>query len=60
MRIINIILIVRIACTVVIRPLTMPNLSLSTFATGPIQLVVQDALLKMSYVSTSNWLSFTL
>merc|ERR1719335_1697804 len=34
-----------IACTVVIRPSTMPNLSFTTFASGARQLVVQDALL---------------
>ncbi len=33
------------ACTVVIRPFSMPKLSLSTLATGARQLVVQDALL---------------
>merc|ERR1719486_1398855 len=34
-----------IACTVVIRPSTMPNLSLITFASGARQFVVHEALL---------------
>merc|ERR1719171_416547 len=34
-----------IACTVVMRPSTMPNLSLTTFASGARQLVVHEALL---------------
>merc|ERR1719502_1497365 len=33
------------ACTVVIKPSTMPNLSFTTFASGARQLVVHDALL---------------
>ena len=32
-----------VACTVVIRPSTMPQLSFSTLATGARQLVVQEA-----------------
>merc|ERR1719353_2807712 len=34
-----------IACTVVMRPSTMPNLSFTTFASGARQLVVHEALL---------------
>merc|ERR1719248_118312 len=34
-----------IACTVVMRPSTMPNLSFTTFASGARQFVVHDALL---------------
>src|SRR5689334_15924581 len=46
-------------CTVVICPLTIPNVSTRTLATGPRQLVVQDALetiacLRGSYLS---WLT---
>merc|ERR1719472_541955 len=37
-----------IACTVVIRPSTMPNLSFTTFANGARQFVVHDALLTTS------------
>merc|ERR550537_199884 len=37
-----------IACTVVIRPSTMPNLSFTTFASGARQFVVHDALLTTS------------
>merc|ERR1719161_1831094 len=37
-----------IACTVVMRPSTMPNLSFTTFASGARQLVVHEALLTTS------------
>merc|ERR1719364_513229 len=37
-----------IACTVVMRPSTMPNLSFTTFASGARQFVVHDALLTTS------------
>src|SRR5450830_255433 len=45
------------ACTVVIRPRLMPQLSFSTLATGARQLVVQDALEMMA--SPAYLLSFT-
>ena len=37
------------ACTVVIRPRLMPNLSFSTLATGARQLVVQEAFEMMAW-----------
>ncbi len=38
-----------VACTVVIRPRLMPNVSLSTLATGARQFVVHDALEMMAW-----------
>src|SRR3990167_6205355 len=43
------------ACTVVIRPRLMPQLSLSTLATGARQLVVQDAAETMVCPAYFSW-----
>merc|ERR1719161_2807776 len=49
-----------IACTVVMRPSTMPNLSFTTFASGARQLVVQDAFdTTVSEVLYSLWFTPT-
>src|SRR5512141_2362375 len=45
------------ACTVVIRPRLMPQLSFSTLATGARQLVVQLALLMMASPAYLVWLT---
>jgi hypothetical protein len=46
------------ACTVVIRPSSIPNLSLITFASGARQLVVHEALLGVKndiYIYITEW-----